>query len=65
MPIEITTPSLTNGENTPQSSSLPSTSVSTMDGPTDAGEPLNLEKSEEQISAADEKGRPDILVTGS
>jgi mRNA-binding protein PUF3 len=39
MPIEINsnapTPMLTNGQNTPQSSSLPSTNVSTIEDPTD------------------------------
>jgi mRNA-binding protein PUF3 len=40
-PIEINsaapTPSLTNGQNSPQSSSLPSTNVSTIDDPTESG----------------------------
>jgi mRNA-binding protein PUF3 len=40
MPIEITssapTPMLTNGQNSPQSSSLPSTNVSTIDDPSDS-----------------------------
>ncbi|RFU25676.1 hypothetical protein B7463_g10667, partial [Scytalidium lignicola] len=65
MPIEISTPSLTNGENTPQSSSLPSTNVSTMDGPTDVGGRLKLETTEDTIGGVDEKSRPDILVTSS
>jgi mRNA-binding protein PUF3 len=40
MPIEISssaaTPMLTNGQNSPQSSSLPSTNVSTIDDPSDS-----------------------------
>lgn len=46
MPIEINssapTPSLTNGQNSPQSSSLPSTSVSTIDEPVDIGKMIEI-----------------------
>ncbi|KAH8821529.1 armadillo-type protein [Xylogone sp. PMI_703] len=65
LPIEIATPSLTNGDNTPQSSSLPSTSVSTIDGPTEVGSRIKLENDKDKINCGDEKERPDILVSGS
>jgi len=46
LPIEINssapTPSLTNGQNSPQSSSLPSTSVSTIDEPVDIGKMIDI-----------------------
>jgi len=59
MPIEINssapTPMLTNGQNSPQSSSLPSTNVSTIDDPTDmAGKSLEI----------DGKACPEVVING-
>jgi mRNA-binding protein PUF3 len=58
MPIEISsnapTPMLTNGQNSPQSSSLPSTNVSTIDDPTDG-----------TISSKHmEKPCPEVIING-
>lgn len=56
-PIEITssapTPSLTNGQNSPQSSSLPSTNVSTIDEPTETSK-MN----------GDGRGCPEVIING-
>ncbi|KAE8447399.1 hypothetical protein EG329_010813 [Mollisiaceae sp. DMI_Dod_QoI] len=58
MPIEINssapTPMLTNGQNSPQSSSLPSTNVSTIDDAADNGKPLDI----------DGKPCPEVVING-
>lgn len=58
MPIEISsnapTPMLTNGQNSPQSSSLPSTNVSTIDDAPDNGKPLEI----------DGKTCPEVVING-
>jgi mRNA-binding protein PUF3 len=60
MPIEINssaaTPMLTNGQNSPQSSSLPSTSVSTIDDPTEA-------PSRKTITEINEKPCPEVIIS--
>jgi mRNA-binding protein PUF3 len=62
MPIEINssapTPMLTNGQNSPQSSSLPSTSVSTIDDPTDST------SSGKTIVEVSEKTCPEVIING-
>lgn len=62
MPIEINssapTPMLTNGQNSPQSSSLPSTSVSTIDDPTDST------SSGKTIMEVNEKPCPEVIING-
>lgn len=63
MPIEITssapTPMLTNGQNSPQSSSLPSTSVSTIDDPSDST------SSGKTIVEMNEKNAPpEVVING-
>jgi mRNA-binding protein PUF3 len=61
MPIEINssaaTPMLTNGQNSPQSSSLPSTNVSTIDDPTDS-------TSGKTILDINEKSCPEVVING-
>jgi mRNA-binding protein PUF3 len=57
IPIEIATPLLTDGQNSPQSSSLPSTSVSTIDEP---AEPPKKETEE----LGGEKGCPEVIING-
>jgi mRNA-binding protein PUF3 len=61
MPIEINsnapTPMLTNGQNSPQSSSLPSTNVSTIDDPTDA--PISSKHMDHN-----EKPCPEVIING-
>jgi mRNA-binding protein PUF3 len=61
MPIEISssapTPMLTNGQNSPQSSSLPSTSVSTIDDPTES-------PSGKTIVDMNEKNYPEVVING-
>ena len=61
VPIEIgsnaPTPLLTNGQNSPQSSSLPSTSVSTIDEP---AEPTSTSKT----SIVAEKALPEVVING-
>ena len=61
MPIEINsnapTPMLTNGQNSPQSSSLPSTNVSTIDDPTDA--PISGKHMDHN-----EKPCPEVIING-
>lgn len=58
MPIEISsnapTPMLTNGQNSPQSSSLPSTNVSTIDDAPDNSKPLEI----------DGKACPEVVING-
>ncbi|KUJ11746.1 ARM repeat-containing protein [Mollisia scopiformis] len=58
MPIEISssapTPMLTNGQNSPQSSSLPSTNVSTIDDAPDNSKPLEI----------DGKPCPEVVING-
>jgi mRNA-binding protein PUF3 len=59
LPIEITsnapTPMLTNGQNSPQSSSLPSTSVSTIDDPSDSAcKPIEMNG----------KTYPEVIING-
>jgi mRNA-binding protein PUF3 len=58
MPIEINsnapTPMLTNGQNSPQSSSLPSTNVSTIDDPADVGKMLEISS----------KPCPEVIING-
>lgn len=60
-PIEINsnapTPMLTNGQNSPQSSSLPSTNVSTIEDSTDG--PISGENMEH-----DEKSCPEVIING-
>lgn len=62
-PIEIgstaPTPSLTMGQNSPQSSSLPSTNVSTIDGPTDSS--TDSDKTYTNIS---DNGCPEVVING-
>lgn len=62
MPMEINssapTPMLTNGQNSPQSSSLPSTSVSTIDDPTDSN------SSGKTIGGIPEKTCPEVVING-
>jgi mRNA-binding protein PUF3 len=62
MPIEINssapTPMLTNGQNSPQSSSLPSTNVSTIDDPTDST------SSGKTIIEINEKTCPEVIING-
>lgn len=62
MPIEINssapTPMLTNGQNSPQSSSLPSTSVSTIDDPTEST------SSGKTIVDMNEKNCPEVVING-
>ncbi|TVY29008.1 Pumilio-like protein [Lachnellula hyalina] len=62
MPMEINssapTPMLTNGQNSPQSSSLPSTSVSTIDDPTDSN-------SGKTIGEIAEKTCPEVVINGA
>lgn len=61
-PIEIgsstPTPMLTNGQNSPQSSSLPSTSVSTIDDPSDST------SSDKTVIGKDENHCPEVVVSG-
>ncbi|KAN0103017.1 ARM repeat-containing protein [Hyaloscypha variabilis] len=61
MPIEINsnapTPMLTNGQNSPQSSSLPSTNVSTIDDPTDA--PISSKHMDHNA-----KPCPEVIING-
>jgi len=61
MPIEINsnapTPMLTNGQNSPESSSLPSTNVSTIDDPTDA--PISSKHMDHN-----EKPCPEVIING-
>ena len=61
MPIEINsnapTPMLTNGQNSPQSSSLPSTNVSTIEDPTDG--PISGKHTEHN-----EKPCPEVVING-
>ncbi|TVY83494.1 Pumilio-like protein [Lachnellula suecica] len=63
MPIEINssapTPILTNGQNSPQSSSLPSTSVSTIDDPTT----IDSTSSGKTIGDTD-KSCPEVVING-
>ena len=60
MPIEINssaaTPMLTNGQNSPQSSSLPSTNVSTIDEPTESASSCKT------IVEINEKACPEVVV---
>jgi mRNA-binding protein PUF3 len=62
MPIEINssapTPMLTNGQNSPQSSSLPSTSVSTIDDPTGSA------SSTKTVIEINEKICPEVIING-
>lgn len=62
MPIEINsnapTPMLTNGQNSPQSSSLPSTNVSTIEDPTDG--PI----SRKHVEHSNEKACPEVIING-
>ena len=61
-PIEISssaaTPLLTNGQNSPQSSSLPSTNVSTIE------EPADNASSCKTITEISEKACPELVVNG-
>ncbi|KAF7875133.1 hypothetical protein EAF04_002305 [Stromatinia cepivora] len=52
------TPLLTNGQNSPQSSSLPSANVSTIDDPTDSA------SSDKTAVAANEKPCPEVVISG-
>lgn len=58
MPIEINssapTPMLTNGQNSPQSSSLPSTNVSTIDDAAENGKSVDI----------DGKPCPEVVING-
>lgn len=62
LPIEINssaaTPMLTNGQNSPQSSSLPSTNVSTIEEPTDNASACKT------IVEINEKACPEVVVNG-
>ena len=62
LPIEISssaaTPLLTNGQNSPQSSSLPSTNVSTIE------EPAENASSCKTITEISEKACPEVVVNG-
>lgn len=62
LPIEIKssapTPMLTNGQNSPQSSSLPSTNVSTIDDPNEST------SSGKTVVALNEKNCPEVLING-
>ena len=62
VPIEIAsnapTPLLTNGQNSPQSSSLPSTSVSTID------EPADSTSVSRKTSDVVEKALPEVVISG-
>lgn len=65
MPIEINstaaTPMLTNGQNSPQSSSLPSTNVSTIEDSTDvAGKAIGLDTK----LGLDGKTCPEVVING-
>ncbi|QSZ36031.1 hypothetical protein DSL72_007155 [Monilinia vaccinii-corymbosi] len=61
-PMEINssapTPLLTNGQNSPQSSSLPSANVSTIDDPADSA------SSGKTAIAVDEKSCPEVVISG-
>lgn len=61
-PIEIgssaPTPLLTNGQNSPQSSSLPSTNVSTIEEPAEAA------SSRKPVAEISEKAGPEVVVNG-
>ncbi|ESZ99333.1 hypothetical protein SBOR_0281 [Sclerotinia borealis F-4128] len=61
-PMEINssapTPLLTNGQNSPQSSSLPSANVSTIDDPTDSA------SSGKTVVAVNEKSCPEVIISG-
>ena len=62
LPIEINssapTPMLTNGQNSPQSSSLPSTNVSTIDDPNEST------SSDKTIIEVNEKNCPEVVING-
>jgi mRNA-binding protein PUF3 len=62
LPIEINssaaTPMLTNGQNSPQSSSLPSTNVSTIDDPNEST------SSGKTVVDINEKNCPEVVING-
>lgn len=62
LPIEISssaaTPLLTNGQNSPQSSSLPSTNVSTIEEPAENASPCKT------VTKVKEKAGPEVVVNG-
>ena len=62
VPIEISsnapTPMLTNGQNSPQSSSLPSTSVSTIE---ESGDSISASR---KTSVVAEKALPEVVISG-